>query len=83
MIYDCYFTMNKKEWLNQENQEYRLQTEKRFKKYFEKYKEYFYTINEQEKNQIIVGMKNRMFQEGLMMESITFEDWIQEIEKLT
>ena len=35
-----------------------------------------------EKNQIIVGMKNRMFQEGLMMESITFNDWIQEIMKL-
>lgn len=82
MIYDCYFTMNKKEWLDQENQEYRLNTEKRFKKYYVKYKEYFETIDEQRKNQIIVGMKNRMFQEGLMMESITFNDWIQEIMKL-
>lgn len=82
MIYDCYFTMNKKEWLNQENQQYRLSTEKRFKKYYLKYKEYFDTIDEMEKNQIIVGVKNRMFQEGLMMESITFNDWIGEILKL-
>lgn len=82
MIFDCYFTMNKKEWLDQENQEYRIATEKRFKEYYHKYKEYFDTIDEREKNNIIVGMKNRMFQEGLMMESITFHDWIQEIEKL-
>lgn len=79
MIFDCYYTMNKKEWLDQDNQEYRHATELRFKKYYLKYKEYFKTINEMEKNQIIVGLKNRMFQEGLMMESITFDDWIQEI----
>ena len=82
MIFDCYFNMNKDEWLNQENQEYRLKTEKRFQEYYHKYKEYFDTIDEKEKNQIIVGIKNRMFQEGLIMESITFNDWIQEIEKL-
>ena len=79
MIFDCYYTMNKKEWLDQENQEYRHATELRFKEYYLKYKEYFKTINEMEKNQIIVGIKNRMFQEGLMMESITFDDWINEI----
>lgn len=82
MIYDCYYTMNKKEWLDQENQNYRHDTELRFKDYYLKYKEYFETIDEKEKNQIIVGMKNRMFQEGLMMESITFNDWIEEIMKL-
>lgn len=79
MIFDCYYTMNKKEWLDQENQEYRHTTELRFKEYYLKYQEYFKTIDEMEKNRIIVGIKNRMFQEGLMMESITFDDWIKEI----
>lgn len=82
MIYDCYYTMNKTEWLDQENQEYRRNTEKRFKKYYLKYKEYFDTIEDNERNQIIIGMKNRMFKEGLMLESITFEDWMKEIMKL-
>jgi glycosyltransferase involved in cell wall biosynthesis len=82
IIFDCYFTMNKKEWLEQENQEYRLSTEKRFKQFYEKYKEYYETIDEREKNSIIVGIKNRMFREGMMLESMTFNDWIQEIEKL-
>ena len=34
MIYDAYFTMNKDEWIDQENQEYRHATELRFKKYY-------------------------------------------------
>ena len=82
MIYDAYFTMNKKEWLNQENQDYRYKTEKRFQMYFKEFKNLFETIDEQVKTQIIVGIKNRMFQEGLLMESITFEDWIKHIEEM-
>lgn len=83
IIFDCYFTMNKKEWLEQENQEYRHNTELRFKDFYHKYKEYYDTIDEQEKNGIIVGIKNRMFREGMILESMTFSDWIQEIEKIT
>jgi hypothetical protein len=33
------------------------------------------------KAQIIMGIKNRFFQEGLLMESITFEDWIKHVER--
>lgn len=79
MIYDAYFTMNKDEWLNQENQEYRTATEKRFKEYFLKFEQLFISIPSDAKAQIIMGIKNRMFQEGLLMESITFEDWIKHI----
>ena len=82
IIFDCYFTMNKKEWLEQENQEYRHNTELRFKEFYHKYKEYYDTIDEQEKNGIIVGIKNRMFREGMILESMTFNDWIKEIEKI-
>lgn len=82
MIYDAYFTMNKKEWLNQENQEYRSATEKRFKKYYLDFKKLFDSIPEEQKSQIIVGIKNRFFQEGLFLESITFDDWIKHILKL-
>lgn len=82
MIYDAYFTMNKKEWLNQENQEYRMNTEKRFKRYFEEFKHLYETIDENAKAQIIMSIKNRFFQEGLLMESVTFDDWIKHIEAL-
>ena len=82
MIMDAYYTMNKDEWLNQDNKEYRFNTEKRFKEYYLEFKDLFEGIDEMLKNQIIVGIRNRMFQEGMMMESITFKDWIQHILEL-
>lgn len=81
MIYDAYFTMNKEDWINQKNKKYRQSTEKRFKEYYVKFKDLFDGISDDIKYQIIVTIKNRMFTEGLFMESITFENWIKSIMK--
>jgi hypothetical protein len=81
MIYDAYFTMNKDEWINQENKQYRYNTEKRFKQYYLEFKKLFNSIDKNIKAQIIMSIKNRMYQEGLLMESITFDDWIKHVEK--
>lgn len=82
LVFDTYFTMNKKEWINQENQEYRLATEKRFKQYYNDFKDLFLGTPEEVRNQIVIGIKNRMFQEGVILESITFDDWMKHIEAL-
>ena len=82
MIYDAYYTMNKDEWINQENKQYRDNTERRFKEYYYKFKYLFDSIPEQVRNQIIVGVRNRFFQEGMMLETITFKQWIEHIEKM-
>ena len=79
MIYDAYFTMNKAEWINQKNKLYRSAVESRFKRYYTQFAGLFGTIEESIKNQIIMSMKNRMFGEGLFMESVTFEDWIRNV----
>lgn len=79
MIFDAYFTMNKAEWINQENKEYRDATEKRFKDYYVKFEYLYNTIPEDAKTQIVMGIKNRMYAEGLLMESITFDNWIKHI----
>ena len=79
MIMDAYFTMNKDEWINQDNKEYRIKTERRFKDYYLNFKYLFESINKTRKTQIIMSIKNRMFMEGLVMESITFDDWIKEV----
>lgn len=76
-VYDSYFTLNKKEWLEQENQEFRKAVEKRFKEFYLEFKSYFETIDEQEKNKIIIELKNQKYAEGMIMESITFDDWIK------
>lgn len=82
MIYDAYFTMNKDEWINQENKEYRDSTEKRFKEYYLKFKTICDNIDANTKAQIIYQVKNRMFHEGLLMESVTFDAWIKHILEL-
>lgn len=82
MIMDAYYTMNKDEWLNQENQEYRNAVELRFKEYYRTFESFYKTIPQDIKVQIIQGIKNRMFGEGLVMESITFDQWIKHILEL-
>lgn len=79
MIFDAYFTMNKDEWINQENAEYRAATERRFKSYYLLFKPLYDSVSIEIKTQIIMTIKNRMYSEGLLMESITFEDWINHI----
>lgn len=82
MVYDAYFTMNKDEWINQENHEYREATERRFKKYWLKYKYLHDSIAPEIKAQIIMGIRNRMYAEGMILESLTFEQWIKIVEKM-
>lgn len=82
MIYDAYFTMNKDEWLNQENKEYRYNTERRFKEYWLKYKLLHDLIPQDVKMQIIMGIKNRMYAEGMVLETLTFNEWIKQVEEM-
>lgn len=79
MIYDAYYTLNKKEWLDQENQSFRHATELRFKSYVMEFKALFNDIPMEARGQIIVNAKNRAFKEGVFLEVITFDDWIRHI----
>lgn len=83
MIYDAYFTMNKSEWLNQENSDYRAKVERRFYAYWSKYKWLHDSVQEDLRNSIIMGIKNRMYGEGVVLETQTFADWINFIEHIT
>lgn len=80
MIFDAYYTLNKKEWIEQENKEYRDAVEDRFALYYKTFKHIYEQIDEKIKMSIVAGIRNRMFGEGLMLESITFDDWIKSIE---
>ena len=82
MIYDAYFTMNKDEWINQENKEYRDATEKRFQEYYRKFKSIFDEVPKEDRINIASQIRQRMYGEGLLMETQTFDNWIQHIESL-
>lgn len=82
MIFDSYYTMNKPEWINQENQEFRDATELRFADYYKKHKKLWNDITSQEKMMISNGVRSRSIEEGMLMEAITIDDWLDKIEHL-
>lgn len=82
MIFDAYYTMNKPEWINQQNKLYRTETEKRFAKYYKKYKSIWVDIPSNDKMQISNGIRQRSVNEGMQMETITIDKWLKKIEKL-
>ena len=82
MIFDAYYTMNKPEWVNQKNKTYRTETEKRFSKYYKKYKEMWEGIPASDKMQISNGVRSRSVAEGMQMESVTIDKWLKKMERL-
>lgn len=82
MIFDSYYTMNKPEWINQENKEYRDATERRFAEYFKKHNKTWSRIPIGDKMQISQGIRGRSVSEGMQMESLTIDEWLKHIEKL-
>lgn len=82
MVFDAYYTMNKKEWVDQANQGYREAVEKRFAEYFRKHKEQWDAITEQEKMVISNGIRTRSVNEGMPMETITIDAWLSHISNM-
>lgn len=82
IVYDAYFTMNKKEWINQENKQYRDNTEKRFALFYRTFKNMIVGFPEDQKARLLNGLRTRFYGEGMLFESITFDEWILHIERL-
>lgn len=77
IVFDSYYTMNKPEWINQENKEYRDSVEKRFAEYFQKHKDLWESIDFQKKMIISNNVRTRSVGEGMHMETMTIEQWLQ------
>lgn len=82
MVFDAYYTMNKPEWIDQENQEYRIATEVRFAEWFEKYRYLWTDISDQDKMMISNQVRTRSVMEGMQMETVTINEWLKTIEQL-
>ena len=82
MVFDAYYTMNKPEWKNQANREYRDLTERRFADYYDKHKSLWDGIPTADKMMISNGVRTRSVSEGMLMEAVTIEEWLKKAEKL-
>lgn len=83
MIFDAYYTMNKKEWIDKTNESYRNAVEKRFTSYYKKHKSKWDKLTEQEKMAISNGVRTRSVMEGMPMETITIDSWLKHITEIT
>lgn len=82
MIFDAYYTMNKPEWINQENKEYRDSTERHFAKYYKKRKPLWNATSIGDKMMISNQVRSRSIMEGMQMEAITIDAWLKKICKM-
>lgn len=79
MIFDAYYTMNKPEWINQENAEYRTSTERRFKDYYLKHRTLWEKMPLPDKMMISNNVRGRSIGEGMGMETMTIDDWLNHV----
>lgn len=79
MVFDAYYTMNKKEWIDKTNVNYRNAVEERFREYFRKHHSQWQKLSEQEKMIISNNIRTRSVNEGMPMESITIGTWLKHI----
>lgn len=82
MIFDAYYTMNKPEWMNQENQDYRDSTERRFAEYYRKHRDMWDNLPIGDKMMISNQVRQRSVMEGMRMEAITIDAWLRHIEDM-
>lgn len=82
LVYDSYYTMNKPEWVGQDNQEYRDDTERRFARYYRDHKVIWDAVPMGDKMAISNGIRERSVMEGMLMEAQTIGDWLRHIEEL-
>ena len=82
-VYDLYYTMSTKEWIDQENKEYRAKTERHFADFYRTYKTVFTKADEQMKMMVSNGVRQRCVMEGrLVQEEVTLSKWLEYIESL-
>lgn len=81
-VMDAYYTMNKPDWINQENRDYRDSTERYFAEYFRKYEDVWDSVADRDKMKVSNHIRERSVNEGMGMESVTISDWLNHIKEL-
>ena len=78
-IFETYYVLNKPQWLEEKNVEYREKVEKRIYDFLKKYLDIWnqYPINQ--KMELSEQMRNRQIAKGMYMESFTFDSWIKHL----
>lgn len=82
MVFDAYYTMNKREWMDKTNADYRRAVESRFREYYAKHMGQWQAVSDQEKVVISNGVRQRSIMEGMPMEALTIAQWLEHVQQL-
>lgn len=80
-LFDTYYTMQKPEWKDPENIAFREATEKRFAEYYAKWKDTWLKVEPHEKVKVSEDVRGRNIEKGMLIETITVDDWLKAIEE--
>lgn len=78
-VYDTYYTMNKPDWVEANNSDYRESTEREFARWFEKHRGKWESLDPKVRVVISEQQRRRHVAEGMLMEAKTIGDWLSEI----
>lgn len=81
-MFDTYYLMNTDAWLKQDNQDYRIATEKRFRTFYNTFKDRFEGVKRNVRLTISNQVRANKIKTGMEMEKQTFEQWIEYIKGL-
>jgi len=79
MCFEVYYMLNKPEWLEKTNSQYRDKVEKDFVAHFRAHRELWDDMSNQEKMMISQGVRQRSVAEGMLMEALTCPQWLDRI----
>ena len=79
MTFDVYYMLNKPEWIEKTNSKYRDKVEKDFVAHFRAHRELWDNMPNQEKMMISQGVRQRSVMEGMLLEAVTCQQWLDRI----
>ena len=77
-ILNCYYDMQKKEWRDKDNEMYIQTFKENFKRFYQKFESVANLYSQDKKNQALINIRNKKYQEGVYKEFETYEQWIEQ-----
>lgn len=82
MVLDAYYTMNKREWLDKTHKDYRDAVERRFARYYADHKGVWDEVSDADRMAISNGVRSRSVMEGMPMETMTIDAWLDHVSEI-
>ena len=79
VTFNMYYKINQPNFMCPEDKDEIEKIERRFKKFYVKWVDYMEKFPAEKQPRFIAEMRRKSFTEGLLIEHITFEDWIKRI----